>query len=68
MLTTRSRQDKFDALGDAMAIRLAKEADDPLFRRYAKLRKIYKKLKKAIKAKYAIRGIRAAKEAIKSSK
>jgi hypothetical protein len=55
---------KLRTLGAGMAIRLAKENNDPLYSRYKKMRLLYKLLKQQLIRKYKAKGMLAAKQAV----
>lgn len=58
---------KLNMMGAGMAIRIAKEKNDPMFKKYEKLKHAYMKLKVILIKKYGMAGRRAALAAVKKS-
>ncbi len=57
-----TRQDKLKLLQGKIASKMAKDANDPLYTKYAKLRKAYFGFKEKIQKKYGMRARKAAKD------
>ena len=63
-MVKRTPQDKIKALSAAMAVKIAKEAGDPLYKKMIKAKNLWKTYKEKIVAKYGNKGKRAAKAAL----
>jgi hypothetical protein len=57
------RQEKLDRLGGSMAARLAKDKNDPDYKKMIKYKTLWKKFKEKVMRKYAVRGKQAARKA-----
>ena len=63
-MVKRTPQDKIKALSAAMAVKIAKEAGDPLYKKMIKAKNLWRTYKEKIVAKYGNKGKRAAKVAL----
>lgn len=57
------RQEKLDRLGGSMAAKLAKDKNDPDYKKMIKYKTLWKKFKEKVMRKYAVRGKQAARKA-----
>lgn len=62
------RKEKLARLGGSMAARLAKEKNDPDYKKMIKFKKLWIKYKSKVMRKYAIRGKQAARKAAMKTK
>ncbi len=62
------KQEKLKLLAGKVAVKLAKEQNDPLLTKYNKFRKKYFDIKKQIQKKYGVRAMQAAKKIAMKSK
>lgn len=60
----RTKQAKMEAAGAAIAIKMAKDAGDPLYKKYLKFAKLHIALKKKLMQKYGPRSRQAARQLI----
>ena len=64
----RTKQAKLNALIGTMAIKLAKEANDPLYARFVRARSLWKRLQEQIIKKYRAKATKMAREALMSGR
>ena len=62
------RKEKLARLGGSMAARLAKGKNDPDYKKMIKFKNLWKKYKKKVMRKYAVRGKQAARKAAMKTK
>lgn len=62
------RQEKLNRLGGSMAARLAKDKNDPDYKKMIKYKNLWKKFKAKVMRKYAVRGKQAARKAAMKSR
>jgi len=67
-MVRRTRQAKLESLAANFAIRIAKDRNDPLYKKYKKYRKWFKDAKKTIVDRYGTRGRAAARKALQKRK
>jgi len=67
-IVKRTRQAKLSSLAANFAIRIAKDRNDPLYKKYKKYRKWFKDAKKAIVQRYGARGTAAARKSMMQKK
>ncbi|MFW6219385.1 MAG: hypothetical protein ACOC33_00825 [bacterium] len=64
----RTRQTKLAALSAGFALRIAKQQQDPLYKKYQKFRKLFWNAKKLLVKRYGARGMMAARKALLQKK
>jgi hypothetical protein len=57
------RQEKLNRLGGSMAAQIAKDKNDPDFKKMIKYKTLWKKFKEKVMRKYSVRGKQAARKA-----
>lgn len=67
-IVKRTRQSKLSTLAANFAIRIAKDRQDPVYRKYKKYRKLFWDAKKTLVKRYGARGMAAARKALQKNK
>lgn len=67
-MTRIDRQSKLDRLGGSMAARIAKDKNDPDYKKMIKYKNLWKKFKEKVMRKYKVRGTQAARKAAMKTK
>jgi hypothetical protein len=67
-ITKIDRKDKLARLGGSMAAKLAKERNDPDYKKMIKFKKLWIKYKEKVMRKYGMRGKQAARKAAMKTK
>lgn len=67
-MVKRTRQAKLQAMAGALAIQIAKERQDPLYKKFKRFRDKYWSMKRRIKTKYGQKAMVSARDKMAKSK